>query len=232
MTGISQNLPPDPAAVLGAAVSLYLEAKWRAATEQRVNLSECYNGADEFMRQVMRIATDFEIWSCRHVVFEELNDVWPYRLEEKFGNACLSLFRDVGSLMHFDERDCLRLAAKLHLPVRLDTGLPVAVDVTTSNPLPGAFFGGFRIQTLRNSRDDNSVETFTSADDPYDDDWGVPYFALYGVDQGGQLEHITDRATYAELLLLVGKLAPGVRFPAQPSAVVSKVGLRNPLSFR
>lgn len=218
MMGVSKTDFSDPAAVLAAAVSLYREAKRSAATEPRVNLSESYNGADEFMRQVMRIANDFEVWSCKHVVFEELCDVWPYRLEDEFGPACLSIFRGAGFLMHFAEQDCLRVATKLRLPLRMDTGLPVAVDVTALNPLGDAGFQKFRIQTVRDSLDDVSIEPFTIDDDPFDEGWDAPYFAFYGVNRDGSLEHVADRTNYSDAVELAGKLAPGIRFPAHPVA--------------
>ena len=75
----------DPAAVFAAATSLWRECQKQAATEPGVNLSDCYGGMDSLMREVMRIATLFETWSCSHVRFEELNDVWPYLLEDRFG---------------------------------------------------------------------------------------------------------------------------------------------------
>lgn len=208
----------DPAAVFGAAVSLWLAAKKRAATEPGINLSECYNGGDEFMRQVMRVATEFELWSCGHVAFEELDDVWPYRLEDEFGKACLSVMGGAGVLMRFNEQDCLRVAAKLRLPLKMGTGLPVAVDVTANNPVAGAAFRKFRIQTVRDSRDDDFIEAFTIDDDPFDEQWGSPYFGFYGIgdDDEPLLEHIADRATYSDAVELARKLAPGIDFPAHP----------------
>lgn len=207
----------DHAAVFGAAVSLWLAAKKRAATEPGINLSESYNGGDEFMRQVMRVATEFELWSCGHVIFEALDDVWPYLLEDEFGEACLSVMGGAGILMRFDERDCLRVAAKLRLPLKTDAGLPVAVDVTAVNPVVGAAFRKFRIQTVRDSRDDDFIEAFTIDDDPFDEEWGAPYFGFYGIeDDDGLLEHIADRATYSDVIELAGKLAPGIAFPLHP----------------
>ena len=55
-----------------------------------LNLSESYDGMDGFMRVAMHIATEFETWACRHIQFDQLNEVWPYLLEEQFGDACLA----------------------------------------------------------------------------------------------------------------------------------------------
>ncbi len=209
-------LPSDPAAVLGAALSLYHEVKKQTIIEPGINLSECYNGGDEFLRQVMRVATQFEAWACEHVAFDQLDDVWPYRLEDDFGPACLSVMGGVGILMRFNKRDCLRVAAKLRLPLWANAGLPVAVDVIAENPVAGAGFRRFRIQTVRDFRGDNLIQAFTIDDDPFDERWGAPYFGFYGVQEDDLLEHIADRATYADAVELANKLAPGIAFPAKP----------------
>ncbi len=222
---------PDLAPVFGAAVSLW-HAVWKqAAIASRLNLSECYNGGDEFMRIVMRIATGFELWSCEHVCFEELNDVWPYLLEDRFGDACLSVLGGPEALLDFDARNCLRIALRLRLPIKLSEGLPVPVDVVASNPVQGSPFNAFRIRTVRKFAGDSvrgapirqggmreeRGEPFTWADDPFDDRFGTAYLALYGVGGGGLLrEHIADRETYAEAVRLACCLAPGIEFPETP----------------
>lgn len=197
-------------------MSLYLEAKKRAAIEPGINLSECYEGGDEFMRQVMRIATEFELWSCQHVFFDELDDVWPYLLEGRFGEACVSVLGGPETLSDFDTRNCLRVAHKLRLPVRTDSGLPVAIDVTAANPAAGAAFRKFRIQTVRDSLEDDSAEAFTTDDEPFDEELGAPYFSLYGIGDDDLLEHIADRVTYSATVELACKLAPGIVFKTHP----------------
>jgi len=107
----------DPAAVFAAAISLWKECHKQAAVEPQVNLSDCYRGIDGLIREVMRIATLFESWSCKHVIFEELDDVWPYLLEDRFGQECLSVLLPDG-LSEFDERDCRRVAARLRLSIK------------------------------------------------------------------------------------------------------------------
>ena len=206
---------PDPAAVFGGALSLWHECKKPSKASERVNLSECYNGGDEFMRVVMRVATRFEEWASLHIAFDEFDDVWPYLLEDKFGAACVSI-TGAESLDKFDDRDCLRVALHLRLPVRLSDGLPVPVDVTAANPIPNSPFWAFRIQTVRELAEDDFCEAFTLADDPFDDNFDPPHFALYGVGSDGLLEHIADRQTYAEALSLAQKITPGVQFPSAP----------------
>ena len=78
------------------------------------------------MREVMRVASLFESWSCAHVDFNRLADVWPYFLQDKFGEACLDAVFPTG-LATFDEEDCLRVALRLQLPIAPDDGLPVPV---------------------------------------------------------------------------------------------------------
>ena len=81
---------PDSAAVFGAALSIWQACRETAARDPHLNLSDCYNGMDEFMREVMRVGKCFEDWACRHVAFEELADVWPYFLEATCLHAQLS----------------------------------------------------------------------------------------------------------------------------------------------
>lgn len=110
-------LQPDPAAIFAIANSLWEECHRRTATEPRLNLSDCYRGMDGFIREVMRVATAFEAWSCQHVVFEDLNEVWPYLLQDRFGHECLSVLLPE-TLSEFDEHHCRRIAARLTLTIR------------------------------------------------------------------------------------------------------------------
>ncbi len=108
---------PDPAAVFAAATSLWEECHKKATSEPRINLSDCYSGMDGLMRETMRIAALFETWSCKHINFAELNDVWPYLLQDRFGKECLSVLLPDG-LSVFDDSDCRRVAARLGLSLR------------------------------------------------------------------------------------------------------------------
>lgn len=205
----------DPAAVFAVALSV-----WEAVHEHRsrypeFNISDAYNGGDEFMRVVMRIGHQFEEWACVHVVFEETDEVWPYDLEDRFGAACLATM-GAGALASFAEADCLRVAWRLGLPLRADGKLPIPVSISAQNPVTGSEFRAFRIQTFRRPIDDDSVEAFTTSDEVCDDEFGPPEFGLYGVDASGLLEHIADRATYLEALALARKLAPGLKMPDCP----------------
>jgi len=65
---------------------------------------------------------------------------------------------------------------------------------------------------VRDSLDDGNTEPFTAGDEPFDENFGAPYFGLYGVGADGILEHVADRRTYTEAVSLVQKLAPGIAF--------------------
>jgi hypothetical protein len=115
-TTILSSIATDAAAEFAAALSL-----WRACESLEetslINLSECYDGVDQLMREVMRIAHLFERWASAHVEFAELSKVWPYLLEDQFGTACLQLL-PVEALHQFSEADCLRTALQLKLPLK------------------------------------------------------------------------------------------------------------------
>ena len=206
--------PPDSAAVFACALSLWRECMRRSRSGRKVNLSECYNGGDEFMRVIMRAGTRFEEWACVHIEFDALDHCWPYFLEEKFGEACIAL-KDVTSLDEFGENDCLAVALRLRLPVKAAGKLPIPVDVIAGNPISESEFLQFRIQTARKCGE-GYIEPFTSVDDPFDDRFDPPFFGLYGVCDDGLLEHIADFNTYAAAVGLARKLAPGILFPNTP----------------
>ena len=210
----NQTDQPDPAAVFACALSLWRECMRRSQSGRKVNLSECYNGGDEFMRVIMRVGTQFEEWACAHIEFEALDHCWPYLLEERFGEACVAL-KDVTSLNEFCDNDCLEVALRLRLPVKAAGPLPIPVDISAGNPIGESEFQTFRIQTVRECNDGN-VEPFTPSDDPFDERFGQPFFGLYGVCYDGLLEHISDLDTYPDAVSLVRKLAPGIRFPDVP----------------
>lgn len=212
-----QSIHPDPAAVFGCALSLWQECNKRAEADPNLNLSDRYHGIDELMRQMMRVGNLFEVWSCHHVSFDELNDVWPYMLEDKFGAACLEALKP-DALTQFDETDCLRVALHLNLPVMVDEKLPVPIDLRASNSISSSPFREFRIQTVRTCAEENAIAPFTVCDEPFDEEFGPPYFAIYGIEADGSLEHVADRGTYAEAIDLVQKLAPGIQFPILPTA--------------
>jgi len=87
----STTILPDPAAVFASALSLWQVCQKHAVGDTKLNLSECYNGMDQYMREVMRVASQFETWACLHIDFDELNDMWPYLLEDRFGENCLAV---------------------------------------------------------------------------------------------------------------------------------------------
>ena len=205
----------DPAAVFASALSLWQECQKHASADKKINFSESYNGVDQFMREVMRVANLFETWACAHINFDQTNDVWPYLLEDKFGEACLAVILPT-TLAQVEDDDCLRVAIRLQLLITLDDGLRLPIDVVAQNPLGGSGFQKYRIQTIRDSVEDGTCVPFTAADEAFDDNFGAPYFGLYGMSDDGLLEHIADRRTYAEALRLAQKIAPGVEFPETP----------------
>lgn len=212
----SASATSDPAAVFACAHSLWRACHEHAAKEKAFNLSECFNGIDQLMREAMSIGNRFEEWACEHINFDNLGDVWPYMLEDKFGEACLAhIVPD--ALPQFNESDCLWVALHLRLPVMLDDVMPIPLDVTAPNPIAGPGFREFRIQTVRNSLEDGDVVPFVTNDDPFDEEFDGRYFALYGVGEDGNLEHIADRKTYGEVLNLAQKIAPGIAFPNKPT---------------
>ena len=214
-TPVSTGFLPDPAAVFASALSLWLECKKHAKRQKRLCLSECHNGMDQFMREVIGIANRFEEWACSHIEFKELADVWPYLLEDRFGAACLAVTLPE-TLMDFDETDCLRVAIRLRLPIIFDSKLPLPVCVNVPNEVRQSAFRWFRIQTVRDALNGKNGVIYSLNDDPYDEKFGFPYFGLYGVGEDGSTEHIADRATYPEVMSLALKLAPGTNFPTTP----------------
>lgn len=206
---------PDPAAVFTIAQSLW-EICEKRSRQSNFNISECYNGVDQFIREIMRIANLFEAWACRHIDFDEFAEVWVYYLGDNFGRSCLAVM-PLNCLMGFGEADCLRVALHLRLPVVLDDKLPIPIDVTAPNPIAGTGFCEFRIQTVRNLLEAGDVVPFVADDDPFDEEFGERYFGLYGVGEDGKLELIADRNTYGEVLTLVQKLVPGILLPSKPT---------------
>jgi hypothetical protein len=210
----SANMHTDPAAVFACATSLWQTCE-KCARSDHLDLSECYSGMDQLMRVVMTIANRFEQWSCEHIEFASFPLVWPYFLEEKFGETCLAVMLPT-ELDKFEDNDCLRVALRLGLPVILDDKLPIPVEETAPNPIAGTGFREFRIQTVRNLLEDGDVVPFVADDEPNDEEFGEVYFGLYGVGGDGKLEHIADRKTYGEVFNLAQKLAPGIAFPNKP----------------
>ena len=169
------------------------------------------------MRVVMSIGTRLEAWACAHLAFSELVDVWPYLLDDKFGDACLRVLPPC-SLEDFDDDDCLRVALLLRLHVKLCDDLPVPIDLTAANSVDGSPFTSFRIQTVRDRVKGDKRVAFTPDDDPFDEDFGTPYFVLHGIGRDKGQEHVADRRTYAEIAGLAQCLSPGAAFPEYPIA--------------
>jgi hypothetical protein len=211
-----QTFQVDSAAVFACAFSLWEACLKSAEVDSTLNLSACYNGIDQLMREVLRIGNEFESWACHHVSFDNFSEVWPYMLADKFGPSCIEVLSP-GTLANFNEKDCLRIALHLRLPVKLSHEFPVPIDIRVNSPLPGNGFREFRIQTVRDCGDGH-VAPFSIYDDPFDDEFGPLYFGIYGVDEEGELEHIADRKNYLDAVELLQKLVPGIEFPHEPTA--------------
>lgn len=209
------NHEPDPAAIFACAKSLHEACIRRSEQEPGLCLSDAYNGMDQFMRELMRVGDLFENWCCEHVEFEAMEEVWSYLLEERFGAVCLEVV-DAASFMHFDRDDCLRVAFKLQIPLRADGSIPVPVCVDTPNRSHAAGFVRLRIQTVREELgEDGQMAAFTEADEPFDENYGPPFFGIYGVHGDDLLEHIADRTSYDGARALMLNLMPELRFPAR-----------------
>lgn len=109
---------PDPAAIFAGASSLYVCGNELHNNEDEDDsLSDEYSGMDNFMRQCMRVATEFEDWACANVAFDEVDDVWPYLIEESFGRAVFEHRGDLLTLNEVGEADFARIAELLELPL-------------------------------------------------------------------------------------------------------------------
>lgn len=205
----------DPAAVFGIAESLWRACHRAVASDATMNLSETYSGIDGLMREVMRVGVLFERWATRNVQFDELTDVWPYLLQDRFGPAAIDTV-GVAGLGTFGENDSLRVALRLRLPVRLSGSAVVPIDLAEDCAATSTGYRKYRIQTVRWSTNSDEVVPFTADDDPFDAEYGPPFFALYGVTAEGKSEHVVDRPTYASMFALVRMIAPTVSFPDEP----------------
>ena len=91
--------------------------------------------------------------------------------------------------------------------------------MSTPNPVSESPFRELRILTVRDSIEDGDPTPYFADDEPFDEEFGTPYFGLFGVGGEGTLEHIADRKTYSEALSLAQNLAPGVALPSAPTFV-------------
>lgn len=204
----------DPAAVFACAVSLRDTCE-EMAGQQSLNLSEVFNGIDEFWRVMMRVGTRFEAWACENVAFDSLPEVWPYLLMERFGAACLD-WMPLEDLDGFDDQDGVSVAMKMNVPLVYRESLGLPLDLMVPNPVAGSAFVHWRIQTVRWDAEAESMVPVLYGGDPPEVDAEAVVVALYGIEADGRLEHVRDSKTYAEARALAMKLAPGVAFPEVP----------------
>lgn len=213
----------DPAAVFACAVSLQTACLDFQESDPSFNISESYNGGDQFMREIMRVGELFEAWSVAHVLFDELGEVWPYMLEEKFADACLKTMH-TGSLSSFDDADCFCAAIQLKLPLHGRNGLPIPVDLRRQNPLTTSRFRSYQILSVREHLTDDRIHPFSPIDDPVDESYGKIFYGFYGIDEHGEAEHIADRHSYAAARSLAHALVPNIGFPESPKFLNARDG--------
>ena len=205
----------DPAAILGCALSLYAACKHTDSSDPSLNLSDEYQGFDQLMRVIMEIAHEFEEWALTHVSFDDLTDVWPYLLEDRFGEACLEVFSP-RSLTSFKPPVCFKIAAILNLHVHFSPRYPVPLNLYARNPIPKSGFEAFQIRTNLKKLDTDAVIPFEFMNEYFDNQSSSIFFALYGICSDGPVEHIADRDVYSDALNLVRAIAPGIDFPEIP----------------
>jgi hypothetical protein len=170
------------------------------------------------MREIMRVGELFENWAIAHVLFDELEEVWPYLLEDRFAGACLTT-RFPASLSRFDPSDCFSVALKLKLPLHERNGLAIPVEIQRQNPMSSSRFKFYQIRSVREHVTDKEVHSFGSHDDPANKSYGEVFYGLYGVEESGEAVRIADRSSYAEVRSLVHALIPSVGFPSEPRSL-------------
>ena len=206
---------PDPAAVFACAKSLHDACIEREKSETSLDLSVTFRGMDQFMREVMRVAELFEKWACRHVAFEEIDEVWPYLLEERFGAACIERVNpDI--LTDFDLDACFAIASEMNLPLWIDKGLSLAFRLEASNPVLGSDFSSYRIQTFRTELESGESLPFVAGNEESDENFSLPFFAIHGLCREGTEEFIARRETYQEAAALLRRMFPGIDLPRKP----------------
>ncbi|MGC3992108.1 MAG: hypothetical protein QM796_20925 [Chthoniobacteraceae bacterium] len=207
----SSSDSPDSAGIFAAALSLWLECE-RLQKEKSKPFENGYaNGRDQLMRDMMAAAQLFESWACKHVYFDELNEVWPYLLEEHFGPVCLAEM-PLETIGEFNQQSCMEVAIALKIPLRLDSGLIFPINLQANVGDSQMAFRKLRICTVRTFIEDGSVECFCWHD-VNDGEWSTPYYGVYGIDGDDSVEHIADRNSYLSAVSLAQKLSPSIDFP-------------------
>jgi hypothetical protein len=212
-----ENSTVDPAAIFCCAVSLR-DSAIPLSDVAHYTLSDAYSGWNTFLQEVMRVATLFETWATAHVAFDHLGEVWPYLMEERFGDACVHV-ADIWALTSFHEMDCLHIAQYLRLPLYYDDELGIPLDIRAGNTVAGSAYAEFGIQSVRWHRAEAIVIPFIRGDDPWDEEYEFPRLALCGITVEGQMERIAEFTSYRDAVSLVTKLAPGIDFPGKPVVI-------------
>ncbi|MDZ4744186.1 MAG: hypothetical protein SGI98_12320 [Verrucomicrobiota bacterium] len=113
---ISEPANPDPAAIFGAAISLWIQANQMEDTDENFCISDIFSGRDGFMWVIMNVTKRFEEWSCNYINFEMIDEPWPYILEEQFGPSCANCI-SFSLLGKIDNNDFMKIALDMNIPL-------------------------------------------------------------------------------------------------------------------
>lgn len=156
------------------AVALSVHERWKE--EKELDISETFNGGDEFLRRCLSCAQKLVSWFDRYVDYPRLTDVWCYYLEDKAGDAFWELFNP-GLPEELKDDDCLSLALLLRAPI--DTRADKApIDITWE--IPGrSGYCFFRVVTRVFEDSEDAMPIFYSIRDAISGPQ-APSFAFYG----------------------------------------------------
>jgi hypothetical protein len=106
----------DPADIVAVIISLNDTAR-ELSKSGNADISEAYQGVDQFMRETIRVAEQFEQWACSHVLFDDFGEVFPYFIEDKFGKALHELY-GITCLRDINSDAFPKIAEHLHIPFK------------------------------------------------------------------------------------------------------------------
>jgi hypothetical protein len=208
---VKNTYAPDKAAELGIAMGVYNHYSYKSD----LDISNEYNGADEFMRRCQHLGQVFEAWCCAHVNFSRMIEIWPYYAEDYIGPSVDKLLVERCVPASWSEEELLALAVLLHLPVRVRTTENVSFSMEwEAQNWSSDEIKLYQVRTVRHSTDGKSVEHYTHEHvlaRPVPPIWLTPnpvLFALYGAQdkEDTTWEFLFERQSYAELYSLVKRL--------------------------
>jgi len=126
---LTSEIACDPAAIYCMTRSLMDQLQINRSESE--SISGHYEGWDNAIRECVRVSTMFERWCCQHIDFDEFNGVWPYEMEDKFGEAVFEHQESKFQLESFSEHDCGYVASIL--------GLKLGADINSRTPANSIF---------------------------------------------------------------------------------------------